>query len=429
MADKYVYSGAVGAADGTTWADAYVTLTAGLAGIGAGDTLWVAHDHAESTAGAVTLTGPGTVASPCRVLCVNRAGTVPPVAADLATTATCSTTGASNLTLAGYYYVEGIIFSAGDGANTAVLTITSSFARLKNCALRLGGNAGTLRITGASTARSILNNVTVQFAAVGQSIQNGGICTWRNTATAISGATIPTVLFTGSPSGKLRLEGVDLSAVGSGKTLFGNVTNMCDVELINCKLEDDATKRSAQTSTGHDVKLVRSSETGNYKFERFNYLGDETTEITVIRTGGSSDGTQGYSKKIVTTANAKPHNPFEALPIEIWNDVEDVSRTVTVYGIWGGGAVPDDDEIWIDVDYMAHATSPQFSTVSSGMATVLSTPASVDASSETWGGGTTDFQMSVDFTPAQKGPVQIRVRAGVASSTFYICAKPTIANT
>ena len=30
---------------------------------------------------------PGTAASPCRIICVNRAGTVPPVSADLRATA------------------------------------------------------------------------------------------------------------------------------------------------------------------------------------------------------------------------------------------------------------------------------------------------------------------------------------------------------
>jgi hypothetical protein len=263
---------------------------------------------------------------------------------------------------------------------------------------------------------------------VAQGIQVSGVCTWRNTPSAITGATIPTTLFVAGPAGKIRMEGVDLSAVGSGKTLFASASSFGEMELVNCKLEDDATKRATQALMGHDVKLVRCSETTNYKFQRFNYLGDEETETTIIRTGGSSDGTQGFSKKLTPTSNAKPHNPFEALPIEIWNDVEDVSRTVTVYGTWGGGAVPDNDEIWIDVDYLGDATSPQFSTVSSGMATVLSTPAGTDASSETWGGGTTDFQMSVAFTPAQKGPVQIRVRCG-ATGPFYVCGEPSIANT
>ena len=82
MASYYVYSGAGGAADGSSWANAYTTMALALAsGKVAGDIFYLAHDHNESTGASVTLTFPGTAASPNKVLCVNRAGSVPPVAA------------------------------------------------------------------------------------------------------------------------------------------------------------------------------------------------------------------------------------------------------------------------------------------------------------------------------------------------------------
>lgn len=85
MANHYVWSGATGGATGADWADAYLTLAAAATGSVAGDTFYVAHDHAETQASAMTITFPGTEASPNRVYCVDRAGSVPPVAADLRT--------------------------------------------------------------------------------------------------------------------------------------------------------------------------------------------------------------------------------------------------------------------------------------------------------------------------------------------------------
>src|SRR3990172_4372604 len=106
MAHIYVRSGAAGAATGADWANACLTVAAGITASAAGDNIWVAGDHAESTAGAVTLNFKGTSASPDRVLCVDHTGTVPPVAADLLATATVATTGANNLTINGIAYVR-----------------------------------------------------------------------------------------------------------------------------------------------------------------------------------------------------------------------------------------------------------------------------------------------------------------------------------
>src|SRR5688572_7851775 len=118
MANIYVRSAAAGVADGTSWTDAYVTLKAACeaAGTAAGDDFWVAGDHAETTAAALTITCKGTLAAPSRIVCVSHTGTVPPVSADLLATATVTTTGNSALTLSGCAYVYGIIFSCGTTA-------------------------------------------------------------------------------------------------------------------------------------------------------------------------------------------------------------------------------------------------------------------------------------------------------------------------
>ena len=139
-----------------------------------------------------------------------------------------------------------------------------------------------------------------------------------------------------------------------------------------------------------------------------------------MRTGGASDGTTPIAWKIVTTANCTYSMPFECPPIAIWNDTTGSAKTATVEGIWGGGAVPNDDDIWLEVEYLGDASSPQGSFVNDGKADLLATAAGQTSSSETWGGSTTKFKLACTFTPQMKGWIYARVKCAKASSTFYI---------
>lgn len=75
MADIFVDSASVGALSPySTWATAATTLAAAIPPAVAGDTIYVANTHSESTAADVFYTLPGTAASPNRILCVTPSG-------------------------------------------------------------------------------------------------------------------------------------------------------------------------------------------------------------------------------------------------------------------------------------------------------------------------------------------------------------------
>ena len=114
MTIYYVYSGAAGSNNGSSWTNAFTSLTTAFATEAAGDTLYVAHDHSESSGTALTLTSSGTISSPTKIVCVNRAGSVPPVSADRRATAQVATTGNTNITFVGIAHYDGIIFIAGE---------------------------------------------------------------------------------------------------------------------------------------------------------------------------------------------------------------------------------------------------------------------------------------------------------------------------
>ncbi|RWN35777.1 hypothetical protein [Mesorhizobium sp.] len=437
MAAYYVRSGAAGAGTGADWANAYTTLAAALSGKAAGDVFYVSEDHAESQASTLTLTSPGTAANPCKILCVNHLGTVPPVSADLRTTATMTTTGNVSIIFAGSAYCRGLIFSAGNGAGTSNLHITSSDSMwvFEKSSLRIGSTGGgTVGMSTGITMMLRLIDTTVRFGNVAQGFSVfAGTIQWHNTANAIvAGGSIPTTMFkfTSSRSGSVELRGVDLSAVGVGKTIFDNAASngpyACT--MIDCKIDAAVTISGnpfAPSATFVDVWRVGASGV-NYAQARYRYAGNLVQETTIVRTGGASDGTTPISWKITTTAGATWFEPFECPPIAIWNDTTGSAVTATIEGIWGGGAVPNDDEIWVEAEYLGDASSPMATFVNDSKANVLAAAAGQDAGSGTWGGSTTKFKLAVILTPQQKGWVLLRVKAAKVSSTFYVDPKVTL---
>lgn len=491
MANVYVYSGAGGAGTGADWTNAYTTLLAACAAKAAGDDFWVAHDHAETQASAMTIVVPNTSpVNPCRIVCVNRSGSVPPVSADLRTTATITTTGNSNITLqTGAAYIEGIIFNAGTGANGTQFVTTLTWSYFRNCQLNKVGTSGTgnaINLSGSVT----LDNTSISVGATSDAIrcQNARIV-WRNCTTPVTGATIPTSLFgTSTNSGSAWVEGLDLSALGSGKNIFGALFGACDGMIKDCKLNASVTIAATQSNLGTGQIYVSRSDSGgtNYVERKYNYAGSQIDETVVVRTGGASDGTTAKSRNITTTDKAKFWAPFDATAIAIWQDSTSAA-TATIEGVWNAAALPNNDDIWFDLEYLGASGSPLGSYASGTKADVLATGAALTASTQAWdslvtaranstaysvgdvrkvasnsgriffcttagtssgsepagyasavdGGSVTDntavfragmrFKRTVSFTAGQKGYVYAYVRAGKLSSTFYIDPKIALA--
>jgi hypothetical protein len=428
VAIYYVYSGAGGSNNGSSWANAFTTLTTAFATEAAGDTLYVAHDHAEASATALTLTSSGTAANPTKVICVSRAGSVPPVAADRRATAQVATTGNVNISFAGCAHYDGVIFTAGNSTGTAIVNVTptSAWTRLDNCSLRCGSTGVNGKITvGGGGGLVEWNNTTVSFAATAQGINLQGPLIWRDTPSALLGS-IPTTLFfaLATRGGSVECIGVDLSAAGSGKTIVNNnlTSDGTTLRFIDCKLNASVTKSLVPIAPGGTaIDFVRSGATGvNYTVHRHRMSGLLVEELTVVRTGGASDGTTLIAWKVDTTADCSYSQPFECPPIARWNDTDGSAVTATVEGIWGGGVVPNDDEIWLEVEYLGDNSSPMGSFVNDGKANLLASAAAQTSSSETWGGSTTKFKLVVTFTPQQAGWVYGRIKVGKASSVFYL---------
>lgn len=427
--------------DGSTWALAKATLAAALTAAGAGGTVYVDDAHAETQASAMTLTSPGTAASPTNVICVSRASGAPPTT--VATSATVTTTGNTSITFAGYSNVYGIAFSSGTGGTggSSGILFNSGSAwnwNLDSCGLAMATTSSSSSFIAGSTgvtsaAKLTLHDTVLTFGHVGQQVNIAGAeVVWSNTNSAIGGATFPTTLFTntvGRTPGPILIHGVDLSALGSGKNLV-NVASTVPAwyRFVDCKLGSSVsvTTGSVAGSGGVVVDLINcDSADTNYRYQHTDYNGTTTQETTIIRTGGASDGTTGFSRKCVSSANTNFCNPLAGPWFYFWD--ETVGSVTAAIEIVTDNVTLTDAEAWVEVDALATSGFPLSGYFTDRAADILATPANQTTSSENWtttGLGTPVKQtLSKTVTTAEKGWIRCRVMLSKASTTLYACPK------
>lgn len=432
------------------WAAPHARLGNALAStwVQAGNKVFVGDNHAETQAATNTLNQVGTTANPIFVYCVDRTVAVPPGTGNLKTTATISTTGNNGFNIGGgngcgqYFY--GITFNCGSGANAATFGIAGSgvgpyWLAFDSCSLALAETGAGAMNFGKDTysCKIRLINTTLSFGGTGQMVIVGAAdFGWANTASALLGAAVPTTLFSGainSRSGTMVCQGVDFSAAGAGKTIVGSSSN-CNLHatLIDCKLGASVTVAATPASPGITTDVIRcDSGATNYFDSRYWYEGTQIVETTIVRTGGATDGTTVESWKLVATANSKWLLPFESQPITIWNDATSAITTLTLYGTTTGGGVPNNDDIWVEVEYLGSSATPQGSFITTTKANNLAASVTTNNSSDasTWGGGGAGngFKMVVpSFTPGMKGPLNIIIHVAKASATYYIDPRPVV---
>lgn len=405
MANYFVRSTDGNDADnGTTWALAKATLTGGLAVAAAGDTIYVSDNHSESTAAAITLTSPGTAASWVRILCVDDAGD-PASPTTLATSAIVATTGAaSNISFAGFAYCHGITFNAGNSSNQADIRFTSVTPwhwHLKSCNVVLNNTSTSSRIQiGSGTVSSdavgaVFEDTPMTFGSTSQFTYLCGVdFEWFGASSTIGG-TVPTVLFTplqGFPSIAF-IHGVDLSAAGSGKSLVDQSQRTTGrILFANCKLGASVGivtgTPDANDSAVIEISNCDSGDT-NYRNERYTYHGSQTMNTTVYRDSGASDGTTSYGWTVLGARIQKHIASFRTSPIVGFINSTG-SKTFTISYIHTGASALQDDEIWLELEYLGSGSFPISTITTDRKSTPLSTAANQTAdTSSDWDNGVT----------------------------------------
>lgn len=445
MATYYVRStDGSNADDGSTWALAKADLHA--TAWAAGDKIYVSDAHAQSTATAITIATAGTVASPTQIICGDDAAEPP---TSESTSGAVTTTGANAITISGACFVSGLIFNCATGGTGANINQGGAGIRqhYKDCSFRLVGSGGANRIgvSAADESFTVWENCSVRFAAAGQGITTGNVAAtfvWRG-GSLLSGGTAPTTLFfpaSGTVKGGFaEISGVDLSNAGTGLNLVSNsIAGSWKVLFRNCKLPSgwNGGLFSGAVTDNTIRAEMHNCDAGdtNYRFWIEDQFGTIKQSTSVYRDGGATDGTTSISWVMATTANAEyPLCVLESQELPaIWNSATGSSKTATVHIVHDGASALNDDEIWLEVQYLGTSGFPVSSFVSDRRGLLASATAQ-GSSSETWTGdsGTgpngsstwNQLKLECTFTPQEAGYIQARVCMAKASTTAYIDPK------
>lgn len=426
------------ASDGLSWANAKATLAGAASAASAGDTIYVSHVHAETQATAMTITLPGTVASPNYVICVNDAAE-PPTA--VAATATVSTTGANVIDVKGHGYVYGIIFSAGSSTSSASIRLTQGDTRsnqfYENCQFILNNSSASSTISAppGGSSKITMKNCGYKFGGTSQAL-NGVGKTFIDGGSLLSGGTSPTYLIADNyGAGRvLEISGLDLSNAAAGIDIFRGSTGSDQMRAVlrNIRLPGSWSGTlfsTAPTVEGSRCEMYNSdSSDTNYRIWIEDAYGALTQETTLVRTGGATDGTTPLAWKIATTTRCNTASGlFQSAEIVRWNETTGSAITATVEFLHDSTTNAKDNEIWLEVMYLGTSGVPLGTWTSDRAADILATAADQTDSSATW--TTTGMtnpntqKLSVSFTPQEKGFIHARVVVAKASWTVYVDPK------
>jgi hypothetical protein len=403
--------------------------TTGALRFAAGDRVFISSDHAETVTSGTC--GPGSTITQgyglLQFLSVNRAGSTPPVAADMTAGATITgNTGTMIIRARVNAWYNGIAFiqvsSGGSITFNDLATTIDKTAYYQNCSFYLN-NTGGSNFAGNSQ-KIIFDNTTLRFGATTQAIQlSNAELIWLNTPSALAGAIFPTTLFSisgGNIQNTAMLRGVDLSAITG--TLFSEGGNGGNRYLFDsCRIASAATRYALSGSnTTNVVEYVNCFDGTSIISESWQPAGAVTTERTITLSGGATDDVGTFSHKMVSGTNVdKYNNPLTSF----WMDVELITtgapRTATVELI--SSAALNNDEISLLLEYQGTAGSSLASMVNS-LPNVLATAAAVTTSTATWNSlPATPVRQHIQmtFTPQVAGRVRGQLRLGKASTTVY----------
>lgn len=408
----------------------------------AGDRAFLSSDHAESNT--TNTSYPLSTShdwSGIRVISVSRAGSVPPVAADITAGASITYAGTGTLSLDPYQplFWQGISFTLGGSATTFFLGSSGVKVHyFKDCSFIFTTSTTTATMTTNTTYRVVFDNTSVKFNAAAQQIRASSYplnLDWINTATPLGGGTVPTTLFLSTQAAfNANLRGVDLSALTTTLAAINAGVDMGQKFLLDsCKIASGVVRLSA-TSLGissaatAEVELVNCFDGTSIISERHTAAGDVTWETSITLSGGAQDDVGPYSLKMVSSSRADPWaNTLDSFWFDVENTLTSGTRTATVE-IMSSTAL-NNNEVRLIV-YAETTTGSSLVAVADSLATILTPTAALPSSSVTWNNppGTPQKQyLRASFAPRQAGRLRGQVRLGKASATVYVNPQMTVA--
>lgn len=397
-----------------------------------GDRVFVASDHIEivTASSSYTFYGFSTIGV-IRLISVNRAGSVPPVAADVLPGATFNSS--AQLIFDTYLMTMWQGFTVNLTVAVTIFMVSNGVKGLyfKDCTFVLSSSSAAGKIQNASLTRVVFDNTTVQFGHIGGNISNSGYpfeLSWINTPTAIKGAIIPTALFATAGNGPLLLtcRGVDFSALTTALWArgFGGAAKLL---LSSCQIAPGLARYSGADGdpAGELIELVNCHDGTTPVNERHMLAGALFTERTTVLTGGAQDEVGGFSHRLSTGARSDSYvDSLESFILDVDNTTLNVARTATVEITTATALTAADCHML--VEYPGTAAT-LLTSIADSRSNILSTTA-LTTSTATWASGLGNkYKLQVTFTPRVAGRIRARVYLGKPSTTIYVNPQLTLA--
>lgn len=454
MAIIFVRSGATGANNGTSWADAFTSFSSATAA-SAGDFVYVAEDHSQNYGVTTTVTfANGTPVSPIKILCVNHTTGLQTTGAVI----TCGAGAGRTLAINGHLYVNGLTVTADSSLQLGVNSTIPPYAQTwEKCTVGILAGALSGSALGVYCgATNIPSPGRTRFVNCTLDLSNGS-----NTAMALGVQGCSTVDFSGGSilfkTGQVFLirmgsslnayvggtptcilEDLDLSALPGTITEWGTSTSwMGDLVVRRCKVPASLSIGGTPQNRLQNVTFDNCSS-GTITVPPlgltayFDFFGNVQADLSHFRTGGATDGLQAnpYAWAMAASANALPiYGSLQTPPLAQWV-AGGSAITVTVYV--ASGVTLDNSQFWIELDGPDNTASPN--TTSKGFSAStrcdpLATPAALTTDTvSTWNGTGvgTKQKVSITYTPAVAGPLIVQAFLADASTTAYVDPAPIV---
>lgn len=422
--------------NGKSWGAAYTSVSAldDVFTFASGDIVYIGHDHVCQYAHTTnrTITGP-TSGLPV-VFISATTGSSPPAYQASTTNQIDTSEGAYSLTFDGSFALYGCSMKGGSS-----LIINSDFNETftgVDLNLKLSSN-GSLSFS-IDDSRCVFKNTNVDLTSDGTTNRSNQVFNLQGSSLILfDGLTFVNAAYrTGYVFGSLTTTSLNLEVIGADFSGFTNATT-CEIVNItsgsmnfrNCKTAATWTPTTSSSNASMGIQTFINCGNGDSPTYLYNktYCGDALSSTSIYRSSGAQVEGTATSWLITTAAECSLDAPYYSP--EIYGYIGSTgSKTFDLY-ITNDTADFDNDEVWLEIDYLGTSSSGKWSSASDYMADRLATPAAqTDDVTSTWNGSGPSYtykqKLSITATVNTVGMFRARVCVGVASiaSTrkFYI---------
>jgi len=430
----YVWHGSSQDDADATWNSAtiaYLTLELALAAVDAGGIVYVASEHSQTQATALTISSAnGTVASPVTIISVDKdnSDTYLPMVDDVAP-GKIETTGNNSITMSGLDIYIGLKFISGDDILQA--TVAGTMLWCYNCFFSIADYL----LIGSSGYDSVTyweDCDYEQVTAGGISGNNSYRFIWKRGTFSFNGGSISNYLITPNSSrpSSILFEDVDIQDLDGDDALVNiGMDALTNIMFKRCKVPAAMGGLITGAITGPGVSAkFHSVSSSNIIYQlQENYFEGQINEDTATYYQATYDGTNEYSIKMVSSANAKEWTrPLRFKLAEIWCAA---NPTLTVE-LNTDNVVLQNDEFWIEIEYPDSTTGALGGLdQTSRSATITTTPANLTTSAVAWTeafGTEKPQKIEETISGGQAGVHTVWACLGKPSTTVYVCPKITV---